>query len=509
MKNRITYQLGRTILASLSAGALMLAACSEETFTREIGSMPDEDAITGVSAELYRPSSMNGIIRLIEEDVTDQLRIRLSQAAPEAVNVTVAPDAELCEAYNKEHGTDFALFPVENVSFGSGNGAVAVEAGKKESADLTVTFKREGVEKGRYLLPVRATVAGETVSAPDQQQVHFYRLLVIEPTEATELAVYPFKMVGYVNTDEMNPLIGNGFLCEVTDMIEFNMVEQTCFDIEILRTASIGFDKALQHPMLKLNPDLQYILENREQYIVPLQKNGHQVLFCITGSSDGLGFRNLTDEYIADFVYQVEKVVTGYRLDGVNFFDIESVYDKEGMPAIDPTSYAKLIKATKEALGAEKLVTIACDAASSEELSVAQDGIEAGQYLDMAWSGIFDEVVDAYTENGKLKPIAGLTQSQYGGVMLKTNNTTKQEELKAILTPQITALYRESNCGKLFVFWDMPTTSAGYEQGPVDTFNMVAEALIDWDMIYDDLYFYMYSWQDRIVHGYGRFKKDW
>ena len=366
------------MLASLSAGALMLAACSEETFTREIGSMPDEDAITGVSAELYRPSSMNGIIRLIEEDVTDQLRIRLSQAAPEAVNVTVAPDAELCEAYNKEHGTDFALFPVENVSFGSGNGAVAVEAGKKESADLTVTFKREGVEKGRYLLPVRATVAGETVSAPDQQQVHFYRLLVIEPTEATELAVYPFKMVGYVNTDEMNPLIGNGFLCEVTDMIEFNMVEQTCFDIEILRTASIGFDKALQHPMLKLNPDLQYILENREQYIVPLQKNGHQVLFCITGSSDGLGFRNLTDEYIADFVYQVEKVVTGYRLDGVNFFDIESVYDKEGMPAIDPTSYAKLIKATKEALGAEKLVTIACDAASSEELSVAQDGIEAG-----------------------------------------------------------------------------------------------------------------------------------
>ena len=167
------------MLASLSAGALMLAACSEETFTREIGSMPDEDAITGVSAELYRPSSMNGIIRLIEEDVTDQLRIRLSQAAPEAVNVTVAPDAELCEAYNKEHGTDFALFPVENVSFGSGNGAVAVEAGKKESADLTVTFKREGVEKGRYLLPVRATVAGETVSAPDQQQVHFYRLLVI------------------------------------------------------------------------------------------------------------------------------------------------------------------------------------------------------------------------------------------------------------------------------------------------------------------------------------------
>lgn len=509
MKNRVIYQFGKTMFATLSAATLLLAACSEEEFTRDIGTTPDDNALKGISAELYRPSSMNGIIRLIEEDATDQLRVRLSQPAPTTVNVTVTADAELCEAYNKEHGTDFTIFPVEKVSFGSGNGAVTVEAGKKESANLTITFQREGVERGRYLLPVRATVAGETASAPEKQQVRYYRLIVVEPTEATELAVYPFKMIGYVNTDEMNPLIGNGFLCEVTDMIEFNMVEQTCFDIEILRKAAIGFDKTLQHPVLKLNPDLHYVLENRDQYIVPLQKNGHQVLFCITGSNDGLGFRNLTDEYIADFVYQIEKVVTDYQLDGVNFFDIETSYGKDGMPDMNAASYAKLIKATKEALGAEKLVTIACDAASSEELSVAQIGIEAGQYLDMAWSGIFDEVVDAYADGGKLKPIAGLSQSRYGGVMLKTNNTTKRAELQEILTPQITALYRESDCGKLFVFWDMPTTSAGYERGPLDTFTMVADAIADWDMIYDDLYFYTYTWKDKTIRDYGVFKKDW
>lgn len=509
MKKRITYQFGRAMLASLSAVALLFAACSEEEFTRNIGSMPDDDAMTGISAELYRPTVANGIIRLVEDDATDQLRVRLSQPAPAAVNITVAPDAELCEVYNKEHGTDFALFPVEKVSFGATNGAATIEAGKKESAALTITFQREGVEKGRYLLPVRVTVAGETVTAPEQQQVHYYRLVVAEPAEATELAVYPFKMIGYVNTDEINPLMGNGFLCEVVDMIEFNMVEQTCFDIEILRKASIGLDKTLQHPVLKLNPDLHYVLENRDQYIVPLQKNGHQVLLCITGSGDGLGFRNLTDAYIADFVYQLEKVVTTYQLDGVNFFDIETAYGKEGMPAIDPASYAKLIKATKEALGVDKLVTLACDAASTDELAVAQEGIEAGTYLDMAWSGIFDEVVDAYTEDAKLKPVAGLAQSQYGGLILKTHNTTKRAELQEILIPQITTLYRESECGKLFVFWDMPTTSAGYERGPLDTFNLVTEALVDWDMMYDDLYFYTYSWQDKSIHDYGIYKKDW
>lgn len=511
MKNRIKYPFGSAVLASLSAAALLLAACSEEEFTRDIGTMPDDDAMTGISAELYRPAAVNGIIRLIEEDAADRLRIRLSQPAPAAVNVTVAIDAELCEAYNKEHGTDFALFPVEKVSFGATNGAVTIEAGKKESADLTITFRREGVEKGRYLLPVRATAAGETVTAPEQQQIHYYRLVVAEPAEVLELAEYPFKMIGYVNTDEMSPLLGNGIRCDVVDMIEFTMVEQTSFDIEILRKASIGMDKVLQRPVLRLNPDLHYVLENRDQYIVPVQKNGHLVLLCVTGGGDGLGFRNLTDAYIADFVYQLEKVVTGYQLDGVNFFDIETAYGKEDMPAIDPASYAKLIKATKEALGADKLVTLACDAASTDELSTAQEGIEAGAYLDMAWSGVFDEVVDAYAEGAKLKPVAGLAQSQYGGVMLKTHNTAKRGELSEILIPQITALYRESECGKLFAFWDMPTTSSGYEQGALDTFNMVTNALEDWDMIYGDLYFYTFKWwiPDGDIHNYGVYKKDW
>lgn len=69
-------------------------------------------------------------------------------------------------------------------------------------------------------------------------------------------------------------------------------------------------------------------------------------------------FCNLTDAQIVDFVAQVKTVITEYALDGVNFWDRNAAYGKEGMPAMNTTSYPKLIKAMREALGNDKLVTL-------------------------------------------------------------------------------------------------------------------------------------------------------
>lgn len=158
-------------------------------------------------------------------------------------------------------------------------------------------------------------------------------------------------------------------------------------------------------------------------------------------------------------------------------------------------------------MGDDKLVTVACDAESTDLLATAHDGIEAGKYIDYAWSGIFDKVVDAYADGAKLKPIAGLEQSKYGGALLKTNNTQESAQLNPILTPLIKSLYRETQSGNVFAFWDMPTNSAGYEEGPKSAFNMVADAVTDWDWEYDGMILLInVTWDDR---NYGNFTKDW
>ena len=505
--NKITGLL-RTSALCLTLAAM--AACDAEDFTRTAGDIPGKDDLANVGGVLRRektPDQISALKLSEEQTTTDAVFYQLTQPAAADVTVTVDADATLVDEYNKDKQGDakLTLFPLENVTFEGGK-TLTVKRGEKTSPALTVTLSREGVEKGAYLLPLRATVANNDMSPSEKDQVIYYRILVGEIVPETQLDAYAFKIVGYVNTEEMNPLMGTKFYAETFDP-DFNTITQTWIDIEVLRPAALKFDKTTRRAMLDIGPDLQYVLSNRDKYLMPLQKSSRKVLICITGGNTGLGFCNMTDEQTADFVFQLKYVVETYKLDGVNYFDIEASYGKDGMPGVNPASYAKLIKATKEALGDDKLVTVACDAESTDLLATAHDGIEAGKYIDYAWSGIFDKVVDAYADGAKLKPIAGQEQSKYGGALLKTNNTQESAQLNPILTPLIKSLYRETQSGNVFAFWDMPTNSAGYEEGPKSAFNMVADAVTDWDWEYDGMILLInVTWDDR---NYGNFTKDW
>ena len=472
--NKITGLL-RTSALCLTLAAM--AACDAEDFTRTAGDIPGKDDLANVGGVLRRektPDQISALKLSEEQTTTDAVFYQLTQPAAADVTVTVDADATLVDEYNKDKQGDakLTLFPLENVTFEGGK-TLTVKRGEKTSPALAVTLSREGVEKGAYLLPLRATVANNDISPSAKGQVIYYRILVGEIVPETQLDAYAFKVVGYVNTEEMSPLMGTKFYVETFDL-DFNTIIQTWIDIEVLRPAALKFDKTTRRAMLDIGPDLQYVLSNRDKYLTPLQKSSRKVLICITG---------------------------------VNYFDIEASYGKDGMPGVNPASYAKLIKATKEALGDGKLVTVACDAESTDLLATAHDGIEAGKYIDYAWSGIFDEVVDAYTDGAKLKPIAGLEQSKYGGALLKTHNTQESAQLNPILTPAVKSLYRETQSGNVFAFWDMPTNSAGYEEGPKSAFNIVADAVTDWDWEYDGMILLINVNLD--FNNYGNFRKDW
>ena len=472
--NKITGLL-RTSALCLTLAAM--AACDAEDFTRTAGDIPGKDDLANVGGVLRRektPDQISALKLSEEQTTTDAVFYQLTQPAAADVTVTVDADATLVDEYNKDKQGDakLTLFPLENVTFEGGK-TLTVKRGEKTSPALAVTLSREGVEKGAYLLPLRATVANNDISPSAKGQVIYYRILVGEIVPETQLDAYAFKVVGYVNTEEMSPLMGTKFYVETFDL-DFNTIIQTWIDIEVLRPAALKFDKTTRRAMLDIGPDLQYVLSNRDKYLTPLQKSSRKVLICING---------------------------------VNYFDIEASYGKDGMPGVNPASYAKLIKATKEALGDGKLVTVACDAESTDLLATAHDGIEAGKYIDYAWSGIFDEVVDAYTDGAKLKPIAGLEQSKYGGALLKTHNTQESAQLNPILTPAVKSLYRETQSGNVFAFWDMPTNSAGYEEGPKSAFNIVADAVTDWDWEYDGMILLINVNLD--FNNYGNFRKDW
>lgn len=492
MKNK-ALQL---VLFAIWAAMLALTGCSDEEFTREAGTTPDGEALTGIRAELRRADQIDDAVRLLDADVDDYLCCRLSSPARKEMTLTLALDEKAVETYNDANGTDYVLFPKENITLLYQS---SIAPGQESSNNVRVTFKREGVAEGTYLLPVKAAIDDPSVRQQDEDMTVVYQVRVFEDTPRTELDQWPFITVGYINTEQMNPLYANGFFyaTEVNMGPPMTRTNKTWLDLVPLRRADIVKNPSMGRVSLELGPDLAYVFNNREKYIVPLQRSGRKVFICINGC-----LRSLDDHQIAEVAYRIGAVVARYEIDGVNFFDLGDSYADAA--DINPASYAKLIKATKEILGS-KLVTIACDAASTDELSVAQEGVEAGRYLDYAWSGIFDEAVDAYEEGAILKAIKGLDRSKYGGAMLQAHTTSWDAQNGNALKNAMTDLYKNhSESANVFAFWDMPTNQQGIEGGPGKAFTVILQAVSD--MAAKKMYMLgSVNWGGN----YGAFVKDW
>ena len=95
---------------------------------------------------------------------------------------------------------------------------------------------------------------------------------------------------------------------------------------------------------------------------------------------------------------------------------------------MNTTSYPKLVKALREVLGPDKLLTLTDYEEPTEYFwdTEATGGIKVGEYLDYAWTGYCDEdypfeIVDPYhpddpnvSKEHIRKPIAGLDATKFG-----------------------------------------------------------------------------------------------
>ena len=162
--------------------------------------------------------------------------------------------------------------------------------------------------------------------------------------------------------------------------------------------------------------------------MLPVQESGRKVCICIESGGKGAGFCNFTDEQIADFTASVKRMVDKYGLDGINLWDRGTGYDKEGGTEMNTTSYPKLIRALRQALGNQKILTVVDYREPTAYFDDVQKtgGIAVGNYIDYAWHGYnnpneFLQVVDPWAED---KPyhskkyrgtkIAGLDHTRYG-----------------------------------------------------------------------------------------------
>ena len=540
MKTIFSLQTGiATLLCTAALAGLM--ACDADTVEQQGGKLPDKEPLETVSGMLRSGNSSEKTIDVLLTEgsggfVMRNFYFQQTKPASDGLSLDAWIDATLLDDYNAAEEVERTLLPEANYEFPDGK-ALDLSPEAQRSALKRIKFSATGLAAGEYVLPL--TVAGQ--DAPDANKTLYYNVSVRQPY-TDEYALHDghdLFFVFYINTNDFQPLLAQDYimrkkLARGTTVAWYDAVG----NIINLRTVMLDYDAATGRALLNLGNDMRYVLDHAVKYIRPLQEHGSKVCISIEGSGKGLGFCNLTDGQIVDFVAQVKTVVEEFGIDGINLWDRGSEYGKEGMPAMNTASYPKLIKALREALGGEKLLTVTVyeEPTSTFWDTQATGGIAVGDYIDYAWSGYNREseapqVLDpwhpelAYVSDYTQKPIANLPKERYGCINFPIYSTSSMEIGTAINQILYTDMldwvpnYKPNN---IIVFNDLHTNLQDNYEAYWDTMFAECCTVMDSENRYllgsRNGYSYLFD-NNRLgtlpneaggwIGGYGKWKKDW
>ena len=117
----------------------------------------------------------------------------------------------------------------------------------------------------------------------------------------------------YVETNDTNPLNALEFVLKDSGKLFFDDI--------ILFSANINYNAETGRVYVLNNPNVQFLLDNNEQFLQPLRKRGMKVILGILGNHDAAGVAQLSDMGCREFAKELAAYCNAYNLDGVGFDD--------------------------------------------------------------------------------------------------------------------------------------------------------------------------------------------
>ena len=419
---RIFKYMGLSVFISL-----FVVACEEEAtiLNPDVSHNKPTEIVGGDSprlcSELQKDNQQIFLVVTDEENkvVTDQVSVVLNEAATESENLTVVVDNDFdVEAFRLEvTNSNYRLLPKDAYELDN-DGKVAISAGDIQSDKFSLKIKGwmlpvpndAELETTQYILPLR-------VKEKNGYETLIYR---INWTNGKHRLVISkgYTSIVYVDTEVMNPLVSSVYWYNEDNFggggkMQFGQL----FDVVNLLRATVGAGGKLT-----LGADISHVLKNANKYIRPLQIMGMKV--CLTvKNSPTIGFCHLDDVSIENFVAQVKIVLDIYGLDGIDLWDDSDEYSMKSIE--NAAAYPKLIKALREALPKDKMLTVADKGEATSTFFDKEKcgGIEVGKYIDYAYNGYINQYslpfwTDLEVSNAEWmvydrKPFAGLEKNRF------------------------------------------------------------------------------------------------
>lgn len=329
------------------------------------------------------------------ENENVSLCVRLTKPVAAVTNWRLRIDESLLSEYNKEHETDFQIFPPSLVSFRNGNVAM-IKEGKQSSEPMQITLASDaGLKRGKtYILPVRVEPASKGVELSENNQVYYYVIKAqgdrVNPKKNPDV-----KIISCFGVDNENVLIHKELFLKHSG--------KPLFDIIVLFSGSFEFKAESKSVSININKEMSHILNNHDKYIKPLQDLGMKITlgFCNGGF---VGCGTMEPETCRQFARDLKNFCDQYGLDGV-FFDDEYGNPGTELPGFSQTSTtanaSRLCYEVKKAMPDRLVMVFLWDRMSN---LVAVDGKQPGEFVDY--------FLPNYHVNPGVKP--GATMAQMG-----------------------------------------------------------------------------------------------
>ena len=379
----------RRLFTTVLFTAFIFVSCQEDLTTQmKMGPMKDEKLLDATPSIVLRDihSTRNVVVTSlpIGKRITKKMHLISSKGLHNDVVYEVRINPSLVDVFNSEHKTSFIQLPDDFYKLTDDNRKCYFPDGMRNSTEMRIILGSvndlgETITPGSYILPIELSLNNESCSV-------LYYLLEIPPKYIGSCPLYEgedFFIVFYVNTKDYQPMLASEWY-NIKYSPQFDIIwEGAIGNIVNLRTLTIGCEQPTGRAILNVGSDMRYVLDHYTEYILPLQEQGRKVCLSLEGGGDGLGFCNLTDTQIDDFVGQVIRIVNQFGIDGINLWDRNSGYGLDGMPNPNTTSYPKLIKTLKKKLGSGRILTLTDyeDPTAYFGDVDAMGGIVVGEYL--------------------------------------------------------------------------------------------------------------------------------
>lgn len=409
MKNR--KYVNRILLPALSCLGFAFASCTDEIESSMKFDESRFDGLASVEALLIDEytAGHERQLTLTNDRIETAVRLALTRTPGQGVDAVVKYDAGYLEAYNLEHGTTCELFPESAVSIDAG-GRLLMAPDENRSAAVKISLSAfEEFSAGTdYLLPLRVEIQTEGIALPEASSRVVYRVRDGRLNLSADKGPDAVKNIVFFELGDANPL----------NALEFRLQEsgKLFFDYVVLFAGNINYNPMENRVYFSRNKEVQFLLDNNDEYLQPLRESGIKVIMGVLGNHDDSGLAQLSDPAARDFAAELAAYCKTYDLDGVCFDDEYSNANPDTSNPLftrpSASAAARLLYETKKAMPEKTVMVYYLGNITPNLPSV--DGIDPGYFVDIA-------VADYSTITPGATPMKGMPLKNCAGASIELN----------------------------------------------------------------------------------------